>query len=291
MTTAQSVLSMTGYAQTEGQTGPCSWRVELKSVNSKGFDLRVRVPYGFEVVEQTARGVLTPAIKRGAVQLGITVETGKDAGSVRINRLLLDEVIKLTKELGEQNIKLDSLLNVRGVIETDAINLELTPELQKALEQAIGLTTEKLVCARQAEGSHLTRVLAEHLDAIARLTAQAKALAAEQPVKLRDKLTARLSELGENGLTAERIAGEAALLASRADITEELNRLEGHIKAVRELVQGGGPIGRKLDFMCQELNREANTLCSKSESLALTNVGVELKVIIEQFREQVQNVE
>jgi uncharacterized protein (TIGR00255 family) len=291
MTAAQSVLSMTGYAQTEGQTGPYSWRVELKSVNSKGFDLRVRVPFGFEAIEQIARSALALVVKRGAVQLGVTVETGKDAGSVRINRPLLDEVLKIAKELGEQNIKLDSLLNVRGVIETDTVTLELTPELQKALEHAIAQTTDKLVAARGAEGSQLARVLGEHLDSIASLTAQAKTLAAEQPVKLRDKLTARLTELGEIGLTAERIAGEAALLASRADITEELNRLEGHIKAVRELIKAGGPIGRKLDFMCQELNREANTLCSKSESLALTNVGVELKVIIEQFREQVQNVE
>ncbi len=291
MSTPQPVTSMTGYAQSEGQHDALSWRLELKSVNSKGFDLRLRLPFGFEAFDGPARAMVAGAVKRGAVNLSLTVDTAAQAQGARINRALLDDVLALAKELSPDGIKLEHVLAVRGVIETEDTTTELTPELHKLLEQALADTLARLVKARITEGAHLAKVLSEHLGHIATLTAQARTLAAAQPTSLRDKLTARLTELGHTALTPERIAQEAALLATRADISEELNRLEGHVKAVRDLLATGGPIGRKLDFLCQELNREANTLCSKSESLALTNVGVDLKVVIEQFREQVQNVE
>lgn len=291
MTTQQSVMSMTGYAQTEGQTAGINWRLELKSVNGKGFDLRCRLPSGFDAFESAARTLIGQKIKRGSLTLGLHIEAQGGSKGARLNRALLDEVLSVARDLSNDNIRLEHVLAVRGVIETDETSLDATPELLGAIDKGIASGLEKLIAARSSEGVHLKAVLGEHLDKIAQLTANAKSEAAKAPQALRDKLVEQLKELTSQSLSEERLAQEAALLASKADITEEIKRLEGHVAAVRALLQEGGAIGRKLDFMCQELNREANTLCSKSTSLALTNIGVELKVVIEQFREQVQNVE
>lgn len=284
-------MSMTGYAQTEGQTSGMTWRLELKSVNSKGFDLRCRMPQGFDAFESAARTLVAQKIKRGSITLGLHLQNDGGAKGARLNRPLLDDVLKVAKELGSETIKLEHLLAVRGVIETDDTALEATPELMAALDTALATGVEKLVSARQSEGAHLKTVLLEHLQQIEKLTGKAKAEAATVPATLRDRLLEQMKELLAQNVSEDRLAQEAALLASKADITEEINRLLGHVTAVRALLGEGGAIGRKLDFMCQELNREANTLCSKSTTLALTNTGVELKVVIEQFREQVQNVE
>ncbi len=284
-------MSMTGYAQTEGQTGNLNWRLEIKSVNSKGFDLRCRLPSGFDATEAAARSLIAQKIKRGSLTLGLHLQAAGGAKGARLNRALLDDVLKVAKELSSESIKLEHLLAVRGVIETDESTLEASPELLAAVDKAMITALEKLLSTRLIEGSHLKAVLVEHLAQIEKLTGDAKAEAAKAPHALRDKLLEQLKELTKQSLSEDRMAQEAALLASKADITEEINRLLGHVSAVRALLNEGGAIGRKLDFMCQELNREANTLCSKSTTLALTNIGVELKVIIEQFREQVQNVE
>lgn len=291
MTNANAVMSMTGFAQTEGQAGPVVWRLEMKSVNGKGFDLRCRMPSGFEALETQARTQTAQLIKRGSLTLSVNLEVQDTARGARLNRALLDDVLKLAKELSAENIKLEHLLAVRGVIEVDEAQIESSPELLSALDKGLAEALSKLVTARQIEGQHLSTVLNGHLDEIERLTRQAEALAKNAPAELRDKLVAQMKELLSSGLSEERLVQEAALLASKADVTEEISRLYGHIANVRGLLKGGGAIGRKLDFMCQELNREANTLCSKSTNLELTNTGVELKVIIEQFREQVQNVE
>lgn len=291
MTTQHTVMSMTGYAQSEGQTGNLNWRLELKSVNSKGFDLRCRLPSGFDTFETAVRSLVTQKIKRGSLTLGLHLQAAGGAKGARLNRALLDDVLKAAKELSAENVRLEHLLAVRGVIETDETSLEASPELLAAIDKGMHSTLEKLLHTRLLEGSHLKTVLVEHLAQIDKLTNDAKAEAAKAPHALRDKLIEQLKELTKQSLGEDRLAQEAALLASKADITEEINRLHGHVAAVRSLLNEGGSVGRKLDFMCQELNREANTLCSKSTTLALTNIGVELKVIIEQFREQVQNVE
>jgi len=288
---------MTGFAQSEGQDNGLSWRLELKSVNSKGFDLRCRMPGGFEAFDSFSRSAIAQPIKRGSLSLSLNLEAASEAKGARLNRALLDDVIKVAKEINREisseNIKLEHLLAVRGVIETEDTQLELTPALQSALEKALHATLAKLVSARADEGQHLLKILTSHLDQIEQLTQQARAEASTQPQILRDKMMTKLAELlgSQPALSPERLAQETALLASRVDVTEEINRLLGHVSNMRKLLADGGAIGRKLDFMCQELNREANTLCSKSESLKLTNIGVELKVTIEQLREQVQNVE
>jgi len=284
-------MSMTGYAQTEGQTDGLTWRLELKSVNAKGFDLRCRVPAGFDAFENNARTLIAQKIKRGSLTLGLHLQASGGAKGARLNRALLEDVLTVARELGSETIKLEHILAVRGVIETDETTLEATPPLQAALDKALSTSIEKLITARHNEGLHLKTVLLEHLAQIEKLTANARTEAAKLPTALRDKLIEQMKDLLTQSLSEDRLAQEAALLASKADTAEETNRLLGHVAAVRTLLNEGGAIGRKLDFMCQELNREANTLCSKSTSLALTNIGVELKVVIEQFREQVQNVE
>lgn len=288
MKNAQAVMSMTGYAQSEGQCGPLSWRLELKSVNSKGFDLRVKTPAGFEAFDSLARSAMAQNFKRGALTLSLTIEAA-GSGAARINRPLLDEVRALAAEIGGEH-RLEHLLAVRGIIETDEAHVEASPELNTALEGGLKAAVTALAASRRTEGEHLNTVLSAHLDEIERLTKAARSEGATIPTTLKDRLMARLAELGTD-IPADRLAQEAALLASKADVMEELNRLEGHISGIRTLLKEGGAIGRKLDFMCQELNRESNTLCSKSETLTLTNIGVDLKVVIEQFREQVQNVE
>lgn len=284
-------MSMTGYAQSEGQTSGLTWRLELKSVNGKGFDLRCRLPAGFDAFESTTRNAVAQKIKRGSLTLGLHLQASGSAKGARLNRALLDDVLKAAKELSSDGVKLEHVLAVRGIIETDETELEASPELLAALDAALANTLTKLIATRQSEGAHLKTVLLEHLAQIEKLTTSAKAEAAKAPQAMRDKLVEQMKTLLQSSPSEERIAQEAALLASKADITEEINRLLGHVGAVRALCEEGGAIGRKLDFLCQELNREANTLCSKSTTLALTNIGVELKVIIEQFREQVQNVE
>jgi len=289
MSLAPAVTSMTGFAQTEGHFGPLGWRIELKSVNSKGFDLRCRTPSGFDAFEASARTQLGQVLKRGSVTLNVQLKANSGAGSARLNRALLGEVMALAAEI-EGEHRLEHLLSVRGVIETEETVLEPTPELLAALDTGLKSALQKLLATRRTEGDHLKTVLLAHLDEVEKLTAAARNEASALPATLKQRLEQKLAELAAT-LPPERLAQEAALLATKADITEEMNRLEGHIRAMRQLLKEGGPIGRKLDFLCQELNREANTLCSKSESLSLTNIGVDLKVTIEQIREQVQNVE
>lgn len=293
MTKQSAVMSMTGYAQSEGQTGPLSWRLEMKSVNGKGFDLRVRMPGGFDALEAQARQLVAQQIKRGSLTLSLNIENNKGQQTARLNRALLDDVLKAAKELGTENIRLEHLLAVRGVIDTESSETAATDELNIALQAGLQTALQKLVETRQQEGQHLLKVLSAHLDEIARLTSAAASESATTPTALRDKLKEQLRDLldGKTPVSEDRLAQEIALLATRADVQEEISRLEGHVAGVRKLLAEGGAVGRKLDFMCQELNREANTLCSKSTSLTLTNIGVELKVVIEQFREQVQNVE
>lgn len=284
---------MTGYAQSEGQTGALSWRLEMKSVNGKGFDLRVRMPSGFDALEASARQNIAQVVKRGSLTLSLNIESSKSQQTARLNRSLLEDVLKVAKELGTENIKLEHLLAVRGVIDVDGNDITITDELNAAIQTGLQAALHKLLETRQQEGQHLFKVLSAHLDEIERLTKAAASESANTPNALRDKLKEQLKELleGKTPMSEDRLAQEIALLATRADVQEEISRLEGHVAGVRKLLAEGGAIGRKLDFMCQELNREANTLCSKSTSLTLTNIGVELKVVIEQFREQVQNVE
>jgi uncharacterized protein (TIGR00255 family) len=290
---------MTGFARAEGQHDGLGWAWELKSVNGRGLDIRTRAPQGFESLEPLARQKLGEVLKRGNVNVSLVVERRAGEAGIRINRAVLDQVLALQAELaGKVDAappRLDSLLAVRGVVEAgeeeagEEARAARDADVLAGLEQAV----KALVASRLEEGARLAAMLTGHLDRIEALTTQAKALGSVQPEALKARLRQQVLELLEASpaLNEDRLAQEAALLATKADIREELDRLAAHIAAARELMQAGSQIGRRFDFLCQEFNREANTLCSKSGDTELTRIGLELKAVIDQLKEQVQNVE
>lgn len=298
MTAAPAITSMTGFARAEGRHAAVSWVAEVKSVNGRGLDVRCRLPAGFEAVEPVARAEIGKRFKRGTISLTVTMARAGTVGQLRLNRDLLDQVIGLARELQQaetvEPLRLDSLLSVRGIIEPAE---ESEPDVREALEAMVtGTVVEavgQLADARLAEGRRLADILATGLASIAQLTEDAANSAAAQPEAIRERLRAQVASFLDAvpPLPEERIVQEAALLATRSDVREELDRLKAHIQAAHALMAEGGAIGRRFDFLCQELNREANTLCSKSSDVALTRIGLALKAGIEQVREQVQNVE
>ncbi|MBK1697496.1 YicC/YloC family endoribonuclease [Rhodovibrio salinarum] len=294
-----TVASMTGFARREGGDAQQTWVWEAKSVNGKGLDVRVRVPSGMDRLEHEVRSRAPKVCTRGNISVSLSVERTERRMQLQVNREMLDQLVRLTRELRDEvdadPPRLDGLLAVRGVLET--VEEPEDDAAQQAREQAMvadlqGLLDE-LVEARVREGQALHEMAERHLAEIARLTEEARQCAASQPEALRERLRKQVAELIETrtGLSEERLAQEAALLASKADIREELDRLDAHVTAARELLDGGGAIGRRLDFLCQEFNREANTLCSKASDVALTRIGLSLKNTVEQLREQVQNIE
>jgi uncharacterized protein (TIGR00255 family) len=290
---------MTGFARAAGQNGTFSWVWELKSVNGKSLEPRFRLPPGFDFLEPSLRASLAERIRRGNINIALTVTDGGRSASVRINRDVLEDVMNLIREL-EGTIdaappRLDGLLSIRGVME---LAEELPDEAELQRRQAMVLESwaaalADLVTMRAAEGDRLARLLDARLDEIVEQVGRAEALAILQPAALRERFRAQVTALLEAApaLSEDRLLQEAALLAAKADIREELDRLKGHVVAARELLADPEPIGRRFDFLCQEFNRETNTLCSKSADLDLTRIGLALKVAVEQLREQVQNVE
>jgi uncharacterized protein (TIGR00255 family) len=290
---------MTGFARAEGHEDGVSWVWEVKSVNSKALDLRVRVPPGFEALELPLRAALAQRLKRGAVSVTLTLTKASAVGGVRVNREALAQVVALAQELVADGKaaapRADGLLALRGVLESgEDIEDEARRERrQVALVASFERALEGLAAMRAAEGERLIPVVVARLAEIARLVAQAEDNAAVQPEALKARLADMVGQLlgASPALSPERLAQEAALLVAKADIREELDRLSAHIVAAQELLAEGGAVGRRFDFLCQEFNREANTLCSKSADVALTRIGLGLKASIEQLREQVQNLE
>jgi uncharacterized protein (TIGR00255 family) len=293
------LFSMTGYARTVGTEAAFSWQWELKSVNGKGLDLRIRLPGGYDRLEIPARERMGKLLKRGNVNATLDVRRSdaKSAGPT-INRAALEAFIARQRDLAglvDQALpRLEDIIGLRGMSdvveetsETDTGALDAA--LLRGLDDALAALSE----TRAGEGRRLGDLLTGHIDAIESLTAQARTAASLQPQAVAEKLRTALAALLDEGqkISEDRLAAEIALLASKADATEELDRLEAHISATRELLAGGGSIGRKLDFLAQEFNREANTLMSKAAEMAVTRLGLELKTVIDQFREQVQNVE
>jgi uncharacterized protein (TIGR00255 family) len=290
---------MTGFARREGGDGAQTWVWEAKSVNGKGLDLRARLPQGFEALEPQVRAALQRVCARGNVNVSLTVDRGERPLQLQVNRTLLEQLVGLTRELQDElnadPPRIDGLLAVRGVLESVE---QPEPETERAARERrmaadLEALADELAAVRRREGESLDAAIRGHLDEIARLTRAAADNAASQPAALRERLRRQVAELmdSHDGLSEERLNQEAALLATKADVREELDRLSAHVDAARELLDGGGAIGRRLDFLCQELNREANTLCSKSPDVALTRTGLAIKNAIEQLREQVQNVE
>ncbi len=294
-----TIASMTGFARAEGHDGPLSWAWELKSVNSKSLDLRFRLPPGFDALELPLRTAASQKLKRGSVTANLSVVRPAGAGGLRVNRDALAMVVKLANELAAEveaaPPRIDGLLALKGVLESgDEMPDEAARERQgKLMSASFDRALEGLAKMRFGEGARLEDVLAERLSEIATQVKQAEAAAATQPAAIKARIGDLLAALTEAmpALPEERLAHEAALVVAKADIREELDRLHAHLTAARELLAEGGAIGRRFDFLCQEFNREANTLCSKSADLELTRVGLALKAAIEQLREQVQNIE
>jgi len=293
-----TVASMTGFARAEGEADGLAWSWELKSVNGKSLDLRFRLPAGFDALELRLRALIGAQLKRGSVSVSLAVASTTGA-SLQVNRAALAQVLALAREL-EREIKaapprIDGLLALRGVLESgEAMPDPATREHREALLLAgCREALDALAVMRRAEGVRLGAVLAERLQDIADLVAAAESCAATQPDAIRARLKSLLDALRDAvpAIPDERLAQEGALLVARGDVREELDRLTAHIAAARELLAEGGAIGRRLDFLCQEFNREANTLCSKSADVELTRIGLALKAGIEQLREQVQNIE
>ena len=292
-----SLSGMTGFGRAEGALGAWSWAVEARSVNGRNLEVRFRGPPGFEGLERAAREGAQSRFQRGQLTVGLQAKRSEGAGAVRLNLEQLERYLAAGAPYvvsGQATPpSLDGLLALRGVIEVaDAIE---DPEAQAALEAAMAVSIaaalDGLAAGRAEEGRALEGVLGGLVSRIGELTGKASALAAGQPVLIKARFEKRLTELAGEAATEERILQEAAAMAIKADVQEELDRLRGHVDAARALLDVEGGVGRKLDFLTQEFMREANTLCSKSASGALTSVGLDLKATIEQFREQVQNVE
>jgi uncharacterized protein (TIGR00255 family) len=294
-----TLASMTGFARAQGALGVWRWTVEIKCVNAKGLDLRLRVPPGFDRIEAEARARLGKALSRGTVFANLTAAREGATVTARIDAALLAEVAAAARAAAEKfglaPPTLDGLLAVRGVVE--AVEAEDDEPTRAATCDAMLATFDEaitaLVAMRRSEGEALRKVLAERLDAIAALTQAADDNPARRPDAVRARLAASVAALmgAARGLDETRLHQEAILIAGKADIREELDRLHTHVAAARTLLAQGGPVGRKLDFLAQEFGREANTLCAKSNDASLTGQGLELRAQIEQMREQVQNIE
>ena len=290
---------MTGFARTEGGNGTADWVWEVRSVNSRGLDVRCRMPPGLDRLEGPTRKAAGARFKRGSIAMSLNMLRTPGEGRLRVNRALLEELLQIQAELGDAvdraPPRLEGLLAVRGLIEQ--VSGESSAEEDETRDRAILDTLDEALAAmaavRAEEGGRLRKVVQKHLKEIAKLARAAGKNAALQPAALKARLEEQVRALldAERSLPEERLVQEAAILAAKADIAEELDRLHAHIAAASELLDADEPVGRRLDFLCQELNREANTVCSKSPDLDLTRIGLDLKAAIERLREQIQNIE
>ena len=291
--------SMTGFARREGSSGRYRWAWELRSVNGKGLDLRLRLPPGTEAIEADVRRLAGEMFSRGNMQIGLTISASEIGVETVVNQAALSAVLSLREQLAGMidpaPLRLDTLLGVRGIVE---FREPEEKEGEKAARDAdimagLRLALHDIMMMRETEGAALHHVL---LGQIARIEELARTIEADTSRSL-ETIAARLSHQvallmdGAATLDRDRLYAEVALLAAKADIREEIDRLHAHVAAARDLLEKGGPVGRKLDFLSQEFNRESNTICSKSNSASVTAAGIELKVVIDQFREQVQNLE
>jgi uncharacterized protein (TIGR00255 family) len=294
-----ALSSMTGFARGQGVAGAYAWSWEIKSVNAKGFDLRFRLPPGWDAVEVPARARATEKLSRGTVYANLSVERKGVAPTVKVNEPVLNAVLATLKQLAGKveaaPPALDGILALKGVIEiTEEDEREedhraAETAILKGFEQALAA----LIAMRQEEGATLGRVLSARLDEIATLSGRAEAAPGRKPEAIKARLAEQVTTLlaASQRFDSDRLHQEALMLAAKADIREELDRLASHVAQAQKLLADGGPVGRKLDFLAQELNRESNTLTAKANDVELTNIGLGLKGVVEQFREQVQNLE
>jgi uncharacterized protein (TIGR00255 family) len=291
--------SMTGFARSHGASGPYTFDWELKSVNAKGLDLRLRLPQGWDELEAFAKKRAGDMLSRGTVYANFNVKRADALSTVRINEDVLAAVVKVASSLAGRidavAPSIDGLLGIKGVIEVvepernEAEDKAATAAAAAAFDEAL----ERLVAMRHREGGALGQILSQRMDEMEALARKAEAAPGRRPEAVKARLAEQIAALLETSdrFDSDRLNQEALLIAAKADIREELDRIASHIAQAREIIGKGGAVGRRLDFLAQEFNREVNTTCSKSNDVELTNTGLEMKNVVEQFREQVQNLE
>jgi uncharacterized protein (TIGR00255 family) len=294
-----TLASMTGFARSAGNSGDYGWVWELKSVNGKALDVRLRMPQGYDHLEIQSRNAIQQNFKRGNIQASLTIANGKQHEKLSINSEVLDQYLALAKDLhvrlGGEPPRVDNLMAMRGVLEVVPIPTDEVEQTSRdnGILSSLTEVVSALNAARLEEGSRLKATLVDQVSRIAELTQAA----ANNPARSAETIKARLKEQvtklleTSNSFDPERLHQEAVMMATRADIQEEIDRLIAHVAAAKELLASKEPVGRKLDFLAQEFNREANTLCSKAGDKSMSAIGLELKTIIDQLREQVQNIE
>lgn len=294
-----SLSSMTGFARSHGASGPYVFEWELKSVNAKGFDFRMRLPPGWDDIEPPVRKRAAEVLSRGTIYANLTVKRANAVSAIQINQDVLASVLKVASEIaGKVDAvapSIDGLLGIKGVIEVVEPEADEAEEkaARAAVESAFGEALKSLIEMRKREGASLGAVLAQRLDELEALAKQAEAAPGRKPDAIKARLAEQIAALLDTSdrFDPDRLHQEAIMMATKADIREELDRIASHIAQSREMLAKGGAVGRRLDFLAQEFNREVNTCCSKSIDLELTNAGLAMKNVVEQFREQVQNLE
>jgi uncharacterized protein (TIGR00255 family) len=294
-----ALSSMTGFARGQGVSGDYAWAWEIKSVNAKGLDVRLRLPPGWDAVEPAVRASAAGALSRGTIHATLNVERQGKPPVVRVNDDVLAAVLAALKALAgrvdAERPRLDGILAIRGVVEV--VDADETEDERRTAEASVvsgfAAALDGLAEMRRREGEALARILSGRLDEIAALILRAEAAAARRPDAVKQRIAEQVATLLESSdrFDPDRLHQEAVLIAARADVREELDRLAAHVEQAQGMVGKGGAVGRRLDFLSQEFNRESNTLCAKANDRELTNIGLELKGVVEQFREQVQNLE
>ncbi|MBY0364075.1 MAG: YicC family protein [Phreatobacter sp.] len=294
-----ALSSMTGFSRAEGAAGSALWAWEIKSVNSKGLDVKLRLPPSLDAAEPAIRQKVSAAVVRGSLFCSLAVKRETATTEVRINEAVLAQVAEAARLIAERidarAPAIDGLLAIRGVI--DVVEAEESEEEKARLAAdvlaGLDIALARLLDMRRSEGTALGAVLTDRLDEIAALKREAEDNPCRRPEAIRAKIGEQIAALLEPGrnFDPDRLHQEALMVATKADIREELDRLDAHVAAARKLIAEGGAVGRKLDFLAQEFNRETNTLCSKANDVTLTATGLALKAVVEQFREQVQNLE
>ncbi len=295
----QQLASMTGYARATTSVDGANIQCEIKTVNARGLDIRLRLGAGFDALEPKIRRLLGDRLTRGSISCAITVQRDNGTGQLVINQQALGAVLDafdaLSGKIEADRPRLDGILNIKGVLDTreTPLNADMEAALHHTIIEQVEICLDDLINNRTMEGARLSEVISCHVDTINTLAQMAQ----DHPSRQRDYFVTRLSQQIEAlndtgaGLSEDRLHQEALILATKADICEELDRLFAHVNAAKELLTSGGAVGRKLDFLAQEFNREANTLCSKSHAVELTTIGLDLKSVIDQMREQIQNIE
>ena len=294
-----TLSSMTGFGRSNNHFENYSWVWELKSVNGKGLDLRTRIPQGFDNLDKHVKSVAKKVLFRGTLNISLHIKKDGVETVLNVNEDVLNKLIIIAKDAAiKHNLpmpSIDNLLTIRDVIEVK--NDDTQDYIEKGRDKAVKLSFDEaiksLISSREEEGAATYCMLSLILDDIDRLLSEAEVIGLKQPEFLKEKYEKKLRSLFDNKqeFDQDRLAQEIVLLALKSDIKEETDRLNAHIVSARKLLLTNGPVGRKLEFLTQEFNREINTLCSKSSDIRLTNIGLSLKASIDQFREQVLNVE